>query len=86
MARPSHIKARAVNEKVVSNPVLVDLATRLAELKGTKKELEEQVTEINKEIDAITRSLHDHMHSLGTEQIKVAGLGSFTAGFKHRPG
>lgn len=78
MTAPSYIKPKKEkSEEVLSGSRQHELGVNIMSLKSTKKELEETLTETNKEIDALETELTELMETSGVDLFRVAGVGTF---------
>jgi hypothetical protein len=76
--RPDFVKDKKPVAMDADNELhMKDLASRLSRCKLAKKELEAQVTELNKEIDAIDTELSELMQARGVDLFRISGVGTF---------
>lgn len=82
--RPAFIKPKQQVEKEAGD-TQAQMATQLREFKDRKDQLEDELTEINKAIDALSVELAEEMETHGVTGFKVKGIGSVYIQTVNRP-
>lgn len=86
MSRPDYVKAKVQTALEISKESpLTKQAKKLRKLKDEKEEIEEKLTQLNKQIDTLSETFAGEMESAGVESFKVEGVGSIYIQAINRP-